>query len=472
MTTPRRDETRGRRSAVGLVLPLLFGLAISPAARGQAAGESSRTTDQGDRTPNAIARRWFQDAKLGMFVHWGVYSLLGKGEWVMNNDKIPIAEYQKLPPTFNPTKFDAEAWVKLAKSAGARYITITTKHHDGFCMFDSKLTDYDIVDATPYGKDPIKALADACHKNGIKLFFYYSLLDWRHPDYYPRGKTGQHAGREEKGDWKKYVEYYQGQVRELCANYGEIGGLWFDGWWDNPDADWDLEGTYKLIHELQPGALVGNNHHVAPFPGEDFQIFEQDLPGKNSAGFNKAEVTAELPLETCLTLNRSWGYNATDDAFKSVEEIIHALLGAAGRGANLLLNVGPKPDGTIPAESVERLQGVGRWLEENGKSVYETRRGPIPPSDWGVSTAREGRGGEAPTVYLHVLKADAAEIELPEEFAKFLVMPLGKPSPLKLETKAGAVQLVLPADARTPMDTILVATPPAPTDDAVPVPLE
>src|SRR5262249_43664475 len=160
--------------------------------------------------------------------------------------------------------------------------------------------------------------------------------------------------------------YYQGQVRELCSHYGEVGGFWFDGWWDRPEADWDLEGTYRLIHELQPGALVGNNHHVAPFPGEDFQMFEQDLPGENSAGFNQAEVAAELPLETCLTINHSWGYNAGDTAFKSVEQIIHALVGAAGRGCNLLVNVGPRPDGTIGPEFAQRLLEVGKWLAKYG----------------------------------------------------------------------------------------------------------
>ena len=281
--------------------------------------------------PTRQAKRWFEDARFGLFVHWGVYSLLGKGEWVMNNDKIPIAEYEKLPPRFNPVKFDADEWVKLAKAAGMKYITITSKHHDGFCMYDSKLTAYDIVDATPYGKDPMKALAAACHKQGIKLFFYYSLLDWHHPDYFPRGKTGGATGREDKGDWKSYVAYYQGQVRELCTNYGEIGGIWFDGWWDRPDADWDMAGTYRMIHELQPGALAGNNHHVAPLPGEDFQMFEQDLPGDNSAGFNQAGVAAHLPLETCLTMNQSWGYNARDTKYKTPEQVIHALVGAAGR---------------------------------------------------------------------------------------------------------------------------------------------
>jgi alpha-L-fucosidase len=403
----------------------------------------------------AAARSWFEDAKFGLFVHWGVYSLLGKGEWVMDNDKIPISEYAKLPPRFNPTKFDAEEWVKLAAAAGMKYITITSKHHDGFCMYDSKLTAYDIVDSTPYGKDPMKALADACNKHKIKLFFYYSLLDWHHPDYYPRGRTGKSAGREERGDWKQYVAYYQGQVRELCTGYGEIGGIWFDGWWDRPEADWDLEGTYRIIHDLQPGALVGNNHHVAPFPGEDLQMFEQDLPGENSAGFNKAGVTAQLPLETCLTLNQSWGYNARDNHFKSPEQVIHALVGAAGRGANLLLNVGPRPDGTIGTEFADRLIAVGKWVSANGKSVYETRRGPLAPQPWGVSTVKTTEPKE---VFLHVLH-EVDSIALPGDLGAMTPFVFGKTTPLKVERSSDDPRLNIPANERTPVDTIIVLRP-------------
>jgi alpha-L-fucosidase len=399
--------------------------------------------------PRDEARRWFRDAQFGLFVHWGIYSLLGKGEWVMNNDKIPIAQYEKLPPQFHPTQFDADQWVELAQTAGMKYLTITSKHHDGFCMFDSKLTTYDIVDATPYGKDPLKALADACHKRGIKLFFYYSLLDWHHPDYYPRGRTGTTAGRPDHGDWRNYVKYYQGQVRELCSNYGEIGGLWFDGWWDRPDADWDLAGTYTLIHDLQPQALVGNNHHVRPFPGEDFQMFEQDLPGQNSAGFNTAETARDLPLETCLTINNSWGYNARDKNFKSPEQILHMLLGAAGRGANLLLNVGPKADGTLGPEFVDRLKDVGRWLDKYGETVYGTRAGPIPPQPWGVSV-HKGR-----TVYLHVLRPDRP-ITLPKEFEGAEPRAFGADKPLKTTPTERGLSLTIPDEARTPVDTIVV----------------
>jgi alpha-L-fucosidase len=408
---------------------------------------------------NAAARKWFQDAKVGLFVHWGVYSLLGKGEWVMEHDKLPIGEYAKLLSQFNPVRFEADAWVKLAKSAGARYITITAKHHDGFCMFDSKLTDYDIVDATRFHADPLKALADACRQQGIKLFFYYSLLDWHHPDYVPLGKTGRTSGREGRGDWKRYVTYYQGQVRELCTNYGEIGGIWFDGWWDRPDADWDLTKTYQMIHELQPGALIGNNHHVAPMPGEDFQMFERDLPGENAAGFNQARVAADLPLETCLTINDSWGFNASDVHFKSTEQLIRALVGAAGRGANLLVNVGPRPDGTIGQESSQRLIDLGKWLAANGESIYGTRAGAIAPQPWGVSTAKGSK--DRPTqVFLHVLEPEGQNrIVLKEAAASLSPYLFGKDTPLKWTQAAGGMVLELPRDARSPVDTIVVLRP-------------
>jgi alpha-L-fucosidase len=409
-------------------------------------------------SPAAEAHRWFQDAKFGLFIHWGLYSLLGEDAGVMDQDRLSAEQYQKLPPRFHPTKFDAEEWVKLAKSAGMKYLTITAKHHEGFCLFDSQLTRFDVVDATPYGRDPIKALAIACRKHHLKLFFYYSLLDWHHPDYFPRGITGGFTGRPESGDWKKYVAYYQGQVRELCTNYGEIGGIWFDGWWDRPEADWELDATYRMIHDLQPTALIGNNHHVAPFPGEDFQIFEQDLPGQNTAGFNKAAVAEELPLETCMTINRSWGYDARDDQFKSVEQLIRTLVGAAGRGANLLLNVGPRADGTIPAELTERLRQMGLWLQVYGESVYGTRRGPIPPQDWGVTTAREG---PSPAIYLHLF-FPKDRIPLPPFSSTYHAQAIGKTTPLRLEGSRQGMQLVVPEEVRTPVDTVIKLTPATP----------
>lgn len=355
---------------------------------------------------NQESRRWFQDAKFGLFIHWGVYSVLGKGEWVMNNDKMLSSDYDKLPAQFNPTEFDPAEWVAMAKAAGMKYITITSRHHDGFAMFDSKVSDWNIVQRTPYKKDVMKMLADECQKQGIKLFFYYSQLDWRHTDYFPRGRTGRTAGRPESGEWSHYIDYMDGQLKELLTNYGSIGGIWFDGMWDKPEADWRLAQTYKLIHDLQPATLVGSNHHKAPIPGEDFQMFEKDLPGANTAGFNTTEIGA-LPLETCETINGAWGYNASDKKFKSTKDLIHYLVRAAGYGANFLLNIGPMPNGKIQPEFVQRLNEVGQWLNKNGESIYGTRGGPLTPRPWGVTT-RKGN-----TVYLHILNWQDPALAMP-----------------------------------------------------------
>jgi len=357
---------------------------------------------------NLAARRAFEDAKFGMFIHWGVYSVLGDGEWVMQNKKIPIAEYEKLPPQFNPTNFNAAEWVALAKAAGMKYIVITSKHHDGLAMFDSHASDWTIVQRTPWKQDPIKLLADECHKQGIKLSFYYSQLDWHSPDYFPRGQTGQYAGRPDRGDWNKYLAYQDAQLRELLTNYGEISGIWFDGWWDKPKADWHLDRTYAFIHTLQPQVLIGNNRHLAPVPGEDIQMFEQDLPGQNKTGFSADETIGELPLETAETINRSWGYNSSDHNFKSARELVQYLVRAAGANANFLLNVGPRPDGTMQPEFVDRLHQMGKWLTANGESIYGTRGGPIAPHPWGVATQKGN------TVYVHILDWPDPVLLLPE----------------------------------------------------------
>ena len=364
---------------------------------------------------NLAARTWFQDSKFGLFIHWGIYSVLGAGEWVMEErgpasytgrPGIPASQYDRLAAQFNPTQFDAREWVALAKAAGMKYITITSKHHDGFAMYDSSLTDWNIVDRTPYGRDVLAELAEACREEGLKLFFYYSQLDWRHEDYFPRGRTGRQAGRPENGNWDNYIDFMNGQLRELLTNYGEIGGIWFDGMWDKWDAPWRLDETYRLIHQLQPQTLIGSNHHLAPLPGEDFQNFEHDLPGENTTGYNTTEI-GTLPFETAETINQSWGFNLTDHDYKSTDDLIRYLVNAAGRNANFLLNVGPMPNGKIQGEFEERLHGIGHWLDEYGDSIYGTRNGPIEPGPWGVSTAKQD------TVYLHVLNWSDSILALP-----------------------------------------------------------
>jgi alpha-L-fucosidase len=356
---------------------------------------------------NLAARDWFQDARFGMFIHWGVYSVPARGEWVMEHEHIPVSEYEKFAPQFNPTQFSAQAIVSLAKRAGMRYITITSKHHDGFAMWPTQQSHWNIVDATPYKQDPLKALAAEAQRQGIKLFFYHSMLDWHNTDYWPLGRTGHFTGRRQAGDFDRYLDYMNAQLSELLSGtYGAIGGIWFDGMWDKPDADWKLERTYGLIHRLQPAALIGNNHHRAPFAGEDFQMFEQDLPGENSAGFNKAGVS-DLPLETCETINHSWGYTRDDKDFKSVPQLIHLLVRAAGANANFLLNIGPTAEGKVQPEFVERLQGIGAWLATHGDTVYGTRAGPISPRSWGVTTAKGNR------IYVHILNWQEPYLLLP-----------------------------------------------------------
>jgi alpha-L-fucosidase len=398
---------------------------------------------------NLQMRRWFQDARFGMFIHWGVYSVLGNGEWVMNNTKMTVAEYEKLAPQFNPTGFNAAQWVSLAKAAGMRYITITSKHHDGFAMWGTKQNRWNIVDATPYRKDPLKMLAEECRRQGIKLFFYHSHLDWHHPDYYPRGRTGQTAGRPESGEWNRYLDFMDNQLRELLTGYGDIGGIWFDGWWDKPAADWRLEKTYSLIHSLQPAALIGNNHHRKPFDGEDFQMFEKDLPGHNTAGFNADSQVGALPLETCDTINKAWGYNAKDKQFKSVKDLVHYLVRAAGYNANFLLNIGPMPTGKIQPEFEERLRGVGQWLAANGESVYGTRGGPAGPKNWGVMTQKDGK------TYVHVLDWKDGVPPLPDVPGVSKARLLHGVT-IEMSRASGGIVLRIPESLRDPIDTIVV----------------
>jgi alpha-L-fucosidase len=273
-------------------------------------------------------------------------------------------------------------------------------------MFKTAATPYNIVDWTPFRRDPLKELADECRRQGIKLFFYYSQLDWHHPDYWPRGGTGREAGRPMSGDWSRYLGFMNQQLTELLTNYGPVGGIWFDGMWDKPNADWRLAQTYALIHRLQPAALIIPNHHRAPLPGEDVQTFEQDLPGANTAGFNTTEI-GTLPTETSLTMNGSWGFDIADRNFKSVRDLVSTLVRAAGTGTNLLLNIGPRPDGTIQPEFVERLNEMGRWLQTYGRSIYGTRAGPVRPRSWGATTRR------GDTVYVHVLEWSDRVLSVP-----------------------------------------------------------
>ena len=359
---------------------------------------------------NLQARKEFQDNKFGIFLHWGIYSMFGQGEWYMNNGNIDCHEYAKAASGFYPSRFNVHEWVSAIKASGARYICITSRHHDGFSMFDTQYSDYNIVDATPFKRDIIKELAEECQKQGIKLHLYYSHLDWTREDYYPLGRTGHGTGRTSHGEWATYYEFMNHQLTELLTNYGPIGAIWFDGMWDQPNGfDWKLEEQYALIHKLQPACLIGNNHHKAPYPGEDFQMFERDLPGENKAGFSGESVVGRLPLETCETMNGMWGYKIKVQNFKSVTELVRLLVRAAGKGANLLMNIGPQPNGELPAVSVERLKGVGKWMAENGETIYGTTAGNVMSASWGTTT-RKGN-----MLYVHLLS---------DQMPQFVTLPL------------------------------------------------
>ena len=399
---------------------------------------------------NLAARQWFQDAKLGMFIHWGISSQLEDGEWVMENKGIRTADYERIAPDWNPTKFDADRWVGAAKTAGMKYITLITKHHDGFALWDSKASDWDVVDRTKYGKDLVRQIADACQRQGIKLFFYHSQLDWHHPDYFPLGTTGKNSGRPAAGSFPRYLDYLDAQVTELLTNYGPIGGIWFDGMWDKPTADWRLDQTYALIHRLQPAALVGSNHHVTPFPGEDFQMFERDLPGANSAGFNTTDISG-LPLETSQTMNDSWGFRLPDRAWKPSATLIREMVTAAGLNANYLLNVGPMPNGEFPPEANKILADLGRWTSTYGESIYGTRAGPIGRRPWGVTTAKAGR------VYLHLLDWSERLLAIPAVAGKVTkAHRLSDGAPVPFTTDPNGLILSLPLRAAETIDEVIV----------------
>lgn len=405
---------------------------------------------------NLQARARFQDNKFGIFIHWGLYSMLGDGEWVMHNKNINYEEYTHLAAGFYPSKFNAEEWVKAIKDAGARYITITSRHHDGFSMFKTDASSYNIVDATPYKQDVLQQLSAACQRHGITLNFYYSHLDWQRLDY-PVGRTGQGVGRPTgQQDYNSYFNFMNKQLTELLTNYGEIGAIWFDGWWDHEEDktpfDWRLDEQYALIHKLQPACLIGNNHHNAVMPGEDIQMFERDLPGENKAGLSANSKIGNLPLETCATMNRRWGYDITDHAYRSAKDLIRQLVGAAGRNANLLLNIGPRPDGQLPGEALERLQQIGEWMRANGETIYGTRGGCIAPHDWGVSTQKGNK------LYIHIFELADKSLFVPLEGKKVVKARMfSSQKAIGTVNVDGGIVLELPAPP-TGIDTIVELT--------------
>ena len=393
------------------------------------AGAPLRAENYKPTPENIQSRRQFSEDRFGIFIHWGIYSTFAQGEWYLQDGPLRREEYAKAANAFYPHDFDAKAWVKVFKKAGARYITFTTRHHDGFSMWNTQQSDYNIMH-TPYGKDVVAQLAEACRENNLALHLYYSHIDWMRDDY-PMGRTGRGVGKDTaKADWPHYFAFMNRQLTELLTQYGAVRAIWFDGWWDQDQAkpafDWQLPEQYALIHRLQPACLVGNNHHQHPNEGEDLQFFERDVPGENKAGLS-GQAIGRLPLETCETMNGMWGYKVADQNYKSADQLIQLLVRTASKGANLLLNVGPQPDGNLPAAAVERLEAMGEWLQVNGESIYGTAAGSLGDGKNVVSTRRGKK------VYVHILDASIKMLDLPCSDQVKKVYRLGKGTSLSFK---------------------------------------
>jgi alpha-L-fucosidase len=357
---------------------------------------------------------WWRDARFGMFIHFGLYStpagtwdgkpVGGVGEWLLQNAKIdPIAYEKALLPQFNPVKFDAREWARIAKDAGMGYVVITTKHHDGFALWDSASSDYDVM-ATPFRRDIMRELADAVRADGMRMCWYHSIMDWHHPDYQPRREWDRRPV--DPASFPRYVEYMNSQLRELLTNYGDIGILWFDGEWEGTwNHDWGKR-TDDFVRSLQPRIIVNNRVDsgragMEGFTADehargDYGTPEQTIPPNGMPGKD---------WETCMTMNDTWGYKASDGNWKSAQVMIRMLCDIASKGGNFLLNVGPKGDGTIPAESVERLRRMGEWMRVNGEAIRGTKASPFSRKmPWGRVTMKHPvtSGAQATTLYLHV----------------------------------------------------------------------
>lgn len=415
---------------------------------------------QADTEKERVERMaWWREARFGMFIHWGLYAIpagewegeTNHAEWILTTAQIPVEEYEKFAPQFNPVKFDPQEWVSLAKEAGMKYIVITSKHHDGFCLFDSELTDYDVMDATPFKRDILKELAAECRKQGIKMCWYHSIMDWHHPDYLPRRDWETRTA--EGADFERYVDYLKGQAKELLTNYGEIGVMWFDGEWEytwTPERGKDL---YEYVRSIAPRVIVNNRvgkgragmagtFDPRTSPG-DFGTPEQEIP----------DTGLDYDWETCMTMNDHWGYNKNDHDWKSTQDLILKLVDIASKGGNFLLNVGPTAEGLFPQPSIDRLKGIGDWMSVNGTSIYGTTASLFENLEWGRSTTKEN------TIFLHVFDwPEGGRLSIPGLVSQAQrVYPLSDPQvELDIDYQAGAATLFLPEKAFEPIDSVIV----------------
>jgi alpha-L-fucosidase len=400
-----------------------------------------RAADTGPRTSTVEDRerrmQWWHEARFGMFIHFGLYSVLGRHEWAMEEEGIPVAEYQQLAKQFNPKPHAARAWAKLAKAAGMKYMVMTTKHHEGFCHFNTKLTDY-CAPKQAAGRDLVAEFVEAAQAEGLQHGFYYSLMDWHHPDG-ARCKTDEAARR-------RFVDYIHGQVRELCSNYGKVGVLWYDVNWPLTAEGWESEKMNKMVRELQPDILINNRSGIP----EDFTTPEQHIQA------------SAAPWEACMTMNDSWGYNRSDDNWKSPKTVVRNLLQCTRDQGNYLLNIGPKGDGSIPTESVEILTKVGGWMDHHGDLIHKADKCKVRSSEFAQFT----RQGNTLYVHAHYWPGETLAVGgLQQKVVSAKMYPSGKP--VKFEQEDFRVRFEgLPASAPDPLvSTLAVECDGEPTQD-------
>jgi len=449
------------------VLVLLMGLLSTVPGRFVLADEENWNTEtQAERDARM---NWWRDARFGMFIHWGLYAIPagtwkgkqigGIGEWIMDRANIPVDEYEPLAGQFNPVKFDAAEWVRIAKEAGMKYMVITSKHHDGFCLFDSDATDYNVVDASPYGKDLLKPLAAECRKQGLKFCTYYSIMDWHQPSQY-RGSDKRYNPTKMHPERKaEYIDFMKKQLKELLDTCDpEV--LWFDGEWPAWWLEEDGREVYAYLRKLKPQLIINNRIGKGRKGMEGLNKGDQDYVGDFGTPEQQIPATG-LPgvdWESCMTMNRTWGFKSYDHDWKSTETLIRNIIDIASKGGNYLLNVGPTAEGLIPGPSVERLAGIGKWMKVNGESVYGTQASPFKRLAWGRCTTKACKDGAV--LYLHVFDwpSDGRLIVpgLKNEVNSAYLLTDANKRALPNETSDADVVLKVPARAIDPICTVVV----------------